>query len=207
MHVAGIAFVSAAPLQWGSKEQAADFFDVKADVEALLAPAVPQFEAAEHPAMHPGRCAKVLVHGHVVGHVGELHPRWRQSWDLTQAPVMFELSLEAVLHRDVPKSTGVAKFPNVERDIAVIVKDSVTHAQLMAAVHGAKTQGLLRNAVLFDVYRPKADSAAMAMDEKSLAVRLTLNSDEATLNEAQIEGVVQAVVAELTAQLSARLRA
>ncbi|WP_310609393.1 phenylalanine--tRNA ligase subunit beta [Limnohabitans sp.] len=207
MHVAGIAFGSAAPLQWGTKEQAADFFDVKADVEALLAPAVPQFEAAEHPAMHPGRCAKVLVNGQAVGHVGELHPRWRQSWELTQAPVMFELSLDAVLHRDVPKSAGVAKFPNVERDIAVIVKDSVTHAQLMAAVHAAKTQGLLRNAVLFDVYRPKAESAAMAMDEKSLAVRLTLNSDEATLNEAQIEGVVQAVLAELANQVSARLRA
>lgn len=207
MHVAGIAFGSAAPLQWGTKEQAADFFDVKADVEALLAPAVPQFEAAEHPAMHPGRCAKVLVNGQDVGHVGELHPRWRQSWELTQAPVMFELSLDAVLHRDVPKSAGVAKFPNVERDIAVIVKDSVTHAQLMAAVHAAKAQGLLRNAVLFDVYRPKAESAAMAMDEKSLAVRLTLNSDEATLNEAQIEGVVQAVLAELVAQVSARLRA
>ncbi|BDU52733.1 phenylalanine--tRNA ligase subunit beta [Limnohabitans sp. INBF002] len=207
MHVAGIAFGSAAPLQWGTKEQAADFFDVKADVEALLAPAVPQFEAAEHPAMHPGRCAKVLVNGQAVGHVGELHPRWRQGWDLAQAPVMFELSLDAVLRRDVPKSTGVAKFPNVERDIAVIVKDSVTHAQLMAAVHAAKTQGLLRNAVLFDVYRPKAESAAMAMDEKSLAVRLTLNSDEATLNEAQIEGVVQAVLAELAAQVSARLRA
>ncbi len=207
MHVAGIAFGSAAPLQWGTKEQAADFFDVKADVEALLAPAVPQFEAAEHPAMHPGRCAKVLVNGQAVGHVGELHPRWRQSWDLAQAPVMFELSLDAVLHRDVPKSSGVAKFPNVERDIAVIVKDSVTHAQLMAAVHAAKTQGLLRNAVLFDVYRPKAESTAMAMDEKSLAVRLTLNSDEATLNEAQIEGVVQAVLAELAAQVSARLRA
>jgi phenylalanyl-tRNA synthetase beta chain len=207
MHVAGMAYGSAAPLQWSTKEQAADFFDVKADVEALLAPAMPQFEAAEHPAMHPGRCAKVLVNGRAVGHVGELHPRWRQSWELTQAPVMFELSLDAVLHRAVPKSTGVAKFPNVERDIAVIVKDGITHAQLMTAVHAAKTQGLLRNAVLFDVYRPKAESAAMAMDEKSLAVRLTLNSDEATLNEAQIEGVVQAVLAELAAQVSARLRA
>jgi phenylalanyl-tRNA synthetase beta chain len=66
---------------------------------------------------------------------------------------------------------------------------------------------LLRHAVLFDVYRPKADTAAMAMNEKSLAVRLTLNSDEATLNDAQIEGVVQAVVAELTAKVAARLRA
>jgi phenylalanyl-tRNA synthetase beta chain len=207
MHVAGMAFGSAAPLQWGTKEQAADFFDVKADVQALLLPAVAQFEPAEHPAMHPGRCAKVLLDGKVVGHVGELHPRWRQSWDLTQAPVMFELSLAAVLHRTVPKSTGVAKFPHVERDIAVIVKDRVTHAEVMAAVHAANTQGLLRQAVLFDVYRPKAESAAMGLDEKSLAVRLTLNSDDATLNDSQIEGVVQAVVAELTVKVAARLRA
>jgi phenylalanyl-tRNA synthetase beta chain len=207
MHVAGMAFGSASPLQWGTQEHAADFFDVKADVEALLAPAVAQFEPAEHPAMHPGRCAKVLLNGQTIGHVGELHPRWRQGWDLTQAPVMFELSLDAVLHRAVPKSTGVAKFPNVERDIAVIVNDSVTHTQVMTAVHAAPTQGWLRDAVLFDVYRPKAASAGMAMDEKSLAVRLTLNSDEATLNDAQIESVVQAIVAELTKQVAARLRA
>jgi phenylalanyl-tRNA synthetase beta chain len=89
----------------------------------------------------------------------------------------------------------------------VIVKDNVTHVQLMTAVFAAKSQGLLRNAVLFDVYRPKAESAAMAMDEKSLAVRLTLNSDEATLNEAQIDGVVKAVLEQLATQLSARLRA
>jgi phenylalanyl-tRNA synthetase beta chain len=95
----------------------------------------------------------------------------------------------------------------VERDIAVIVKDSVTHAQLMAAVHAAHTQGLLRHAVLFDVYRPKAESTTMALDEKSLAVRLTLNSGEATLNEAQIEGAVKAVIDELSTQVAARLRA
>ena len=77
----------------------------------------------------------------------------------------------------------------------------------MAAVRAAKTQGLLRNVVLFDVYRPKAESAAMAMDEKSLAVRLTLNSDEATLNEAQIEVAVKAVVDQLSTQVAARLRA
>jgi phenylalanyl-tRNA synthetase beta chain len=207
MHVAGMVFGSATPLQWGTQEHAADFFDVKADVEALLAPAMPTFEAASHPAMHPGRCAKVWVNGQAVGHVGELHPRWRQSWDLAQATVMFELLLDAVLQRALPQTTGVAKFPNVERDIAVIVKDSVTHAQLMAAVHAAKTQGILRRAVLFDVYRPKAESASMALDEKSLAVRLTLNSDEATLNDVQIDAVVQVVVAELTHHVSARLRA
>ena len=207
MHVAGMSYGHAAPLQWSTKEQAADFYDIKADVEALLAPAVPQFEPAAHPAMHPGRCAKVVLQGKVIGHVGELHPRWRQAWDLTQAPVVFELLLDPVLARAVPVATGVAKFPSVERDIAVIVKDNITHAALMAAVHAAPTQGLLKNAVLFDVYRAKTENASMALDEKSLAVRLTLNSEEGTLTDAQIEAAVQAVVQQLGQQLGARLRA
>jgi phenylalanyl-tRNA synthetase beta chain len=207
MHVAGISHGHAAPLQWSTKEQAADFYDIKADVEALLSPAVAQFEPAAHPAMHPGRCAQVVLQGKVIGHVGELHPRWRQAWDLTQAPVVFELLLDPVLAHAVPVATGVAKFPSVERDIAVIVKDNITHAALMAAVHAAPTQGLLKNAVLFDVYRAKTENASMALDEKSLAVRLTLNSEEGTLTDAQIEAAVQAVVQQLGQQLGARLRA
>ena len=207
MHVAGMAYGSAQPLQWSVKEQAVDFFDVKADVEALLSPAKATFEPAEHPALHPGRCARVLLNGQAVGIIGELHPRWRQSWDLAHAPVVFELQLDAVLHRAVPQAQGVARFPSVERDIAIIVKENVTHAAVMSAIHAASTQGLLRHAVLFDVYRPKAAAAGMALDEKSLAVRLTLNSEEATLQESQIEAVVQAVLAALSAQVQARLRA
>ncbi|MEY4363282.1 MAG: Phenylalanine--tRNA ligase beta subunit [Pseudomonadota bacterium] len=207
MHVAGMAYGSAQPLQWSVKEQAVDFFDVKADVEALLSPAQATFEPAEHPALHPGRCARVLLNGQAVGIIGELHPRWRQSWDLAHAPVVFELQLDAVLHRAVPQAQGVARFPSVERDIAIIVKENVTHAAVMSAIHAASTQGLLRHAVLFDVYRPKAAAAGMALDEKSLAVRLTLNSEEATLQESQIEAVVQAVLAALSAQVQARLRA
>ena len=207
MHVAGVAYGPIHPLQWGQSDRSVDFFDVKADVEALLAPARAVFEPAEHPAMHPGRCAQVRVAGQSMGFVGELHPRWRQSWDLPMAPVLFELSLDAVLQRQIPQASGVARFPSVERDIAVIVKEGVTHAALMAAIHGAPTQGLLRRAVLFDVYRPKAAGASMAADEKSLAVRLVLNSDEATLQEAQIESVVNAVLDALTSQLGARLRA
>jgi phenylalanyl-tRNA synthetase beta chain len=80
-----------------------DFFDVKGDVEALLAPRQPTFEARRAPRLHPGRCARVLLDGKAVGWVGELHPRWRQGYELPQAPVMFELDLDALLQRrDVP---------------------------------------------------------------------------------------------------------
>jgi phenylalanyl-tRNA synthetase beta chain len=206
MRVAGMSFGNAAPVQWDVKDQAADFYDVKADVQALLAPAVPTFEVDTHTAMHPGRCAKVLLHGQAIGYVGELHPKWRQSWDLSSAPVMFELNLDAVTERAVPVALAVERFPNVERDIAVIVKEHIAHDQVIAAVHAASTQGWLRHAVLFDVYRTKTANASMAADEKSLAIRLTLNSHEATLNDAQIDQAVQAVVAQLAQQFSARLR-
>ena len=207
MRVAGMAYGPAQPLQWGAKEQAVDFYDAKADVQALLAPAVLSFEAAVHPSMHPGRCARVRLGERVIGHVGELHPRWRQAWDLPQAPVMFELELDAVLHRAVPSFQNVSRFQAVERDIAVIVNESVTHAALMQAIHAAPTQGLLRDALLFDVYRPKQAAAGLSEGEKSLAVRLTLNSDEATLTDAQIDAAMQAVLAQLARDVGARLRA
>ncbi|MFM7004367.1 MAG: phenylalanine--tRNA ligase subunit beta [Limnohabitans sp.] len=202
MRVSGVAYGPVSATTWGGKVRPVDFFGVKGEVEALLAPAKPVFEPAEHPAMHPGRCAQVKLKGQVIGHVGELHPRWRQTWDLQQAPIMFELDLDAVLQRDVPVAQGVARFQAVERDIAVVVAEKVTHAELMSAIHAAPTEGLLKNAVLFDVFRPQATQGI----EKSLAVRLTLYSEEATLTDVQIEATVKAVLDHLANQLSARLR-
>jgi len=209
MRVSGMAWGAEQPLGWQGKARNVDFYDVKGDVEALLAPRQAQFLPAEHPALHPGRSARVVLDGVVIGHVGELHPRWRQAWDLSSAPVLFELALDAVLSRVVPVAQGVAKHQPVERDIAVIVHESVTHAQLMQSIHDAPTDGLLQGAVLFDIYRPKADATggALAAGEKSLAVRLTLGSVDATLTDAQIDGAMNAVVAHLGQHLAARLRA
>ncbi|MFY7859073.1 MAG: phenylalanine--tRNA ligase subunit beta [Limnohabitans sp.] len=208
MRLAGMAWGPLEPLGWQGKGRHVDFFDVKADVEKLLAPRKAEFVAAEHPALHPGRSAEVLLDGQSIGFIGELHPRWRQSWELSSAPVVLELSLDAVIQRKVPVARGVAKHQSVERDLAVIVQEQVSHAQLMQAIHAAPTQGLLRDAVLFDIYRPKADSGGgLALGEKSLAVRLTLHSDEGTLTDAQIETTMNAVLAQLSQQLSARLRA
>ncbi|HXE21884.1 MAG TPA: phenylalanine--tRNA ligase subunit beta, partial [Rhodoferax sp.] len=206
MRVAGLACGSVDRLQWGSKERTTDFFDVKGDVEALLAPRRVVFEPAEHPALHPGRCAQVFVNGAAIGFVGELHPKWRQGYNLAQAPVLFELALDAVLARDLPVFQPVARYQAVARDIAVIVPEAVTHAELIAAIHAGST-GLLREAALFDVYRPKQAGSDLREGEKSLAVRLTLNSDDATLADEQIEAQVQAIVRRLTSELGARLRA
>jgi len=211
MRVAGMVFGNIDSLQWDRKERGVDFFDIKGDVETLLAPLKPSFEPAEHPAMHPGRCARVMLKDVAIGFVGELHPRWRQAYDLAQAPLMFELELDAVLQRQVPVFKTVSKHQSVERDIAVMVDEKVTHAALMDAIWAAPTQNLLRDATLFDVYRPKSTQAsgeiAVPNQEKSLAVRLILNTDSATLTEEQIEATVQAVVSSLVSKLGARQRA
>jgi phenylalanyl-tRNA synthetase beta chain len=207
LRVAGLAFGGAVQRQWSAKDTAADFFDVKGDVEALLAPAKPEFKAFEHPAMHPGRCAQVILNGQAIGVIGELHPRWKLGYELAQAPVMFELDLEAVMARALPAATAISKFQAVERDIAVVVKESVGHTALMQAIHAADTKGLLQDALLFDVFRAKEASASMALDEKSLAIRLTLQGDDATLTDEQIEAAVAAVLASLQTALGARLRA
>lgn len=207
MRVAGLAYGPRAALHWGQSDKSVDFFDIKGDVEALLAPLAATFAPAEHPAMHPGRYASVSVNGKAIGFVGELHPKWRQGYELAQAPLLFELDLDAVLQRPVPVFEAVSKLQPVERDIAVIVAEGVTHAALMAAIRGADTRGLLKSATLFDVYRPQAGNTSMQQGEKSLAVRLVLSSDAATLTEEDIEAAVQAVLANLQAKLQARLRA
>ena len=210
MRIAGMVCGSVDQLQWGKEEQGVDFFDVKGDVETLLAPNKPSFAPAEHPAMHPGRCARVSINGVGIGFVGELHPKWRQAYGLAQAPVMFELEFDVVLQRPMPVFKAVAKYQAVERDLAVIVLESVTYADLMSAIWAAPTSGLLRDAALFDVYRPKqvnkTDSSARPNTEKSLAVRLTLNSNETTLTEEQIDTSVQAVLSSLISTLGARQR-
>jgi phenylalanyl-tRNA synthetase beta chain len=208
MRLAGLAYGTVDALQWGLSARPVDFFDAKGDVQALLAPRVPEFRPAEHPAMHPGRTAAIWLDGQLIGHVGELHPRWRQGYELAQAPVLFELALDAVLARDVPVFRPVSRHQPVERDLAIVVKDGVTHAAVMEAVR-APASPWLRDAVLFDVYRPKKGaegSGALAADEKSLAVRLVLSRDDATLTDEQIDATVGDVLTALQQRLAARLR-
>ncbi|MDB5954631.1 phenylalanine--tRNA ligase subunit beta [Ramlibacter sp.] len=206
MKIAGLAYGSPDGLQWARKAAHGDFYDMKGDVQALLSPLQAEFVPGEHPAMHPGRCAAIRIGGHEVGFVGELHPRWRQQWDLPQTPLLFELDLDAVTARAVPAFEPVPRFQPAERDIAVIVGEQVTHDQLLAAIRSADTGGLLRDAMLFDVYKPQQASAGLALDEKSLAVRLTLARSDATLTDEQIEAAVRAVVQRISTHLGGRLR-
>lgn len=205
MKVGGLAFGPADALQWSQKERTVDFFDVKGDVEALLAPRVARFEPVAHPALHPGRSARIVVDGQAVGFVGELHPRWRQAYELPGAPVVFELDADALVARDVPVARAIPRQQAVTRDLAVLVGPQVTHAALIEAIESAD-RDLVRSARLFDVYRPAAATADMAAGERSLAVRLELLDDSATLTDERIDAGVAAVVDALKTKLGARLR-
>ncbi|WP_077037202.1 phenylalanine--tRNA ligase subunit beta [Pelomonas sp. KK5] len=199
MRVAALAFGPADQPQWSQRDRLVDFYDVKGDVEALLAPLKPSFVPVEHPALHPGRSASIVIDGKAVGVVGELHPKWRQGYELPSAPVLFEMELDALLARELPSLQAIPRQQAVQRDIAVLVNDQVTHDGLMAAIASVDT-GLIRSARLFDVFKPAQGG------ERSMAVRLELLDDEATLTDERIEQTVTAVVQALADKLGARLR-
>jgi phenylalanyl-tRNA synthetase beta chain len=204
--VAALAYGCTDSAQWGVSERDVDFFDLKGDVEALLAPRQPRFVAAQHPALHPGRSARIEVNGRAIGWCGELHPRWRQGYELPQAPLLFELDLAALQERDVPVAVAVPKQQSAIRDLALVLPDRVSHDALIAAAL-ADPSGLVRSAHLFDLYKPRTSVAGIGAEERSLAVRLELRDDNTTLTEERIEGAMRAAVLRLQSQLGARLRA
>lgn len=211
LHVAGLILGAPSQQGWEGSQRPADFFDAKGDVEALLAPRGATFERTQHPALHPGRSAQVKLDGHVIGHVGELHPRWRQAWGLPQSPVLFELELAAVLGRPLPAMAPIPRQIPVERDIAVVVDEGVTHDRLVAAARAAAPAGMLRTVSLFDIFRPKSGSGAtsgLGAGEKSMALRLELGAaDNEALTDERIDAAMRTVVQGLQSSLGARLRA
>ena len=205
LRMAALAWGPAVELQWGAKERSVDFFDLKGDVEALLAPRRATFAPDAHPAMHPGRCARVEVDGVGIGHLGELHPRWRQAYDLPSAPVLFEFDLAPLRQRPLPRFQPLPRQQAASRDVALVVGEGVGYDELQRVLLD-DPQGLIMQATLFDVYRPAQPVGGLAADERSLALRLTLRDDEATLTDARIDDAVAAAVERATRALGVRWR-
>ncbi|CAG9172553.1 phenylalanine--tRNA ligase subunit beta [Cupriavidus respiraculi] len=210
LRLAGIACGPALEEQWGVPTRAVDFFDVKGDVESLLHPRSARFEPVAHPALHPGRAARVLIDGKEAGVIGELHPRWLQAYELPQAPVVFELDLQALRETGLPSYAEISKFPAAVRDLAVVVKQSIRVQDMLDTMRQAlDKQGAgryVQSLVLFDEFRPKAASTAIGADEKSLAFRLTLQDTGATLQDETVDSAVRCMVDSLAAAFDARLR-
>ncbi len=205
MRLGGLAYGGAEGAQWGAKERAVDFFDVKGDIEALLSPGTARFVPHEHPALHPGRSACIELGGKVIGFVGELHPRWRQSYELPQAPMLFELDADALRQRPVPVFKPLQRQQSVWRDIAVIAGEQVSHDALIDTITSANPE-LVRSARLFDVYKPANPGGDLAVGERSLAVRLEMLDETTPLTDERTEAAVAGVLDALKARLGVRLR-
>lgn len=205
--VAAIAYGPALDEQWDVATRAVDFFDLKADLEALFAPLQLRFAKAEHPALHPGRSATVLLDDQQIGVIGELHPRWLQKYDLPQAPVVFEVDAEALRGRIVPVYSEISKFPGATRDLALVVKQDVPAQSVLDAFTAeiaVNPMGkIVQAVVLFDEYRGKGLEA----DEKSLAFRFSLQDTQSTLQDDAVDAIMAAVLATASTKLNAKLRA
>ncbi len=206
-HVAAMAYGPVNDEQWGEKTRQVDFFDVKADLEALFAPSVLRFVKGEHPALHPGRSAFVELDGKPIGFIGELHPRWLQKYDLPQAPVVFEVDAEALRQRSVPAYAEISKFPGATRDLALVVKQGVAAQEVLDCFHAeiAANPGgkIVQAVVLFDEYRGKG----LETDEKSLAFRFGLQDTQSTLQDDAVDAIMAAVARAAQEKVGAKLRA
>ena len=206
MRLGALAYGPADEVQWSQKERQVDFFDLKGDIEMLLAPRQPRFVADSHPALHPGRCARIELDGRVIGHLGELHPQWRQAYELPLTPVLFELDLDAVLERPLPHARPVPRHQSSWRDIALVVHDDVAHDRLVDVL-SQDPSGLVRSVLLFDVYRPSQPGGGIGAGEHSMALRLELLDDQANLTDERIDAAVAAAVQRAEQAFGARLRA
>ncbi len=201
LRLAVLAAGSAAPEQWGQAERAVDFYDVKADLEALFAPQRIELVVVSHPALQPGRAASVKIDGRYVGVIGQLHPMWVETYDLGSAPVVFEIELDAAMARSLPVYSEVARFPIVARDLALILDASVPSARVREVLMSA-APAIVKSLDIFDVYHGKG----IEPGKRSLAFRVLMQDTHRTLEDSEVDGAMAAMVAGAESTLGARLR-
>ena len=201
LKLAAIAYGPAHPEQWGMPQRQVDFYDLKGDIESLLAYGALRFERTTHPALHPGRAAKVMLDDEQIGWLGELHPRWQQKYELPQAPILFELDLDALLAVRMPAYREVSKFPPVIRDLAVVVDESVSAQALLQAMLASRP-AVVQELCLFDLYRGKG----VEEGKKSLAFRVVMQDTSKTLTDAEAEAAMAQLLQLLANCVGARLR-
>lgn len=202
MRLAGVAYGPVLPEQWGSAARNVDYFDVKGDVEALGHPLALTFASTHHPALHPGRAARVFLDGQPIGWVGELHPRWQRKYELPLAPVIFELDVAHLQWLPVPGYRPLSRFPTVRRDLALVVDEKVTASALQGCLRRA-APGVVADVVLFDVYRGKG----LDIGKKSLAFRILLQDTQKTLTDEEADAAMGALIAAAVQEYGASLRA
>ncbi len=201
--IAAVAIGDARAEQWGDDERPVDFHDLKGDLDSLAACAGArlQYRPSQQPQGHPGRSADVYRDDQRIGWIGELHPRLLRALDLDHAAVGFEVDLEPLRRRALPRLQALGRFPSVRRDLAFVVPEAVTWAAIETSIHTVAGP-LLVGLGLFDVYAGKGVESGF----KSLAMGLILQEKSRTLTEQDVEEVVQRVTDALQHEHGARIR-
>ena len=197
----GLCYGDVLAEQWGAPARDVDFYDVKADIEALFWPRAVRVVSASHPALHPGKSAQICLGDRIAGYLGELHPRWRQKLGLPKPAVLFELEIDVLTDRPLPKAAEISKYPPIRRDIAVVVPENVAVQTILDRMRGEKIP-LISEIHLFDVYR----GAGVEAGKKSLAFRMLLQDTEKTLTDAEADRTVAKLLSVLESEFGATLR-
>lgn len=198
--VAGLAYGDVAPEQWAEEPRDMDFYDVKSVVDTLTAGRA-AYQVAQHPALHPGQSAQVILDGTPIGWVGKLHPKWQQHYQLPRGVFLFELNAPAILPCKVPTYMEVPKFPPVRRDMAVVVDEHVPVQALVDSMQGAKIS-VISEIVLFDVYVGKG----VPGNKKSLAFLVLMQDTQKTLTDTEADAAMAKLLEILRQKHGAQLR-
>jgi phenylalanyl-tRNA synthetase beta chain len=198
---AGLCYGDVYPEQWGMPARVADFYDMKADVEALFWPSRIRFEPQSYPALHPGKAARIHTSNGVAGFIGELHPRVRKEFGLSRSPVLFEIDLQALVRGTLSRFAEISKYPAIRRDIALVVPEKIS-AQAMLDRMTSEQLPAISEIHLFDVYQGEG----MEDGKKSLAFRVLLKDTQKTLTDAEADLAVAKLTEILKDEFSARLR-
>ena len=205
VRVAGLAIGPALPEQWGSKPKNVDFFDIKADVMAVLEltgeTSDIHFVEFEHPALQPGQAAEIRRDGEAIGVLGKVHPTVQKSFDLKRGAYVFELDAAKALASSAPWAEAVSRFPAIRRDIAVVVDESLPVSDLVDTLREG-TDALIRDVRIFDVYTGPGIEAGL----KSIALGLILQETSRTLTDDDADSAMAAAVQKLQEKFGAELR-
>jgi phenylalanyl-tRNA synthetase beta chain len=202
--LAGLVLGDVHSEQWGLSGREVDFYDVKADVEAMFAltGASVRFEAKENPALHPYQSAAIISEaGQQLGWLGMLHPSLEKQLGFNSKVFLFELSQDGLLAKHKAKFKPLSKFPSVRRDLALLVQEQISAQAIVASIQSC-TESSLQDVIIFDIYRGKGVEAGY----KSVALSITLQNDTQTLTDSQIDAIVSTFLDALTRDTGAKLR-